>query len=458
MRTVILSVLMMAATSFSAQDTQSRYTPQDYVTIKNADWTKNATIYELNVRQFSKEGNFKAVEKELLRLKKMGIDIIWLMPVNPIGEVNRKGSLGSYYSVKNYLEINPEFGTEKDFRDLVKAIHQQGMFVIIDWVANHSAWDNPLVKAHPEWYLKNREGNFQPTPWRDYDDIIEFDYSNPELRRYMTDAMKFWVKNYDIDGFRCDVAAFVPLDFWENVRAELEEIKPVFMLAEASDRDLHRKAFDATYAWELYDKMHQVIKNKSSVTPMTEGYFAEHLAIFPKEGMRMTFTDNHDKNSWEGTMQSNFGNGLEAAIVLAATFDGIPMVYSGQEAGLSRSLKFFEKDPIDWKKHRFEEIYTKLFALKHKNRALWNGSFGGKMERIKSNHMEQSVAFVREKYGDKVLVFINFSDKPQDFIFETDFDKGTYTNLFTNKIVALPSSFKLKLAPWEYLVLHNSRD
>ncbi len=452
---LILMAFSAIIKPFSAQEISPRYTPKPYVEIQSPEWLKNATIYELNVRQFSPEGNFKAIEKQLSRLKKMGIDIIWLMPINPIGEINRKGSLGSYYSVKDYLAVNPEFGTKNDFRDLVNAIHAQGMHIIIDWVANHSSWDNHLVKDHPDWYARTREGKFRPTPWRDYDDIIEFDYTKPALRKYMTDAMKFWVKEYDIDGFRCDVASFVPIDFWVNARQELDEIKPVFMLAEAMDKELHRKAFDATYAWELWSITHQIATQNKSIKALTEGYIAEHISIFPKEAIRMNFTDNHDKNSWEGTQYSNFGKSLPAMMVLMTMMDGMPLVYNGQEAGLDLSLKFFDKDPIFWKKHENEEIYTQLFALKHKNQALWNGKWGGEMVRIMNDKMDEVLSFVREKNREKVLTVINLSNKTVTATMDTHYDSGTYTNLFSGKEFTLPKNLTLTMQPWEYLVLHK---
>ena len=457
-RAIFASLLLFSIfTSLMAQQPNDRYQPKTYVQIKNPEWVKNATLYELNVRQFSPEGTFKAVEKQLPRLKKMGIDIIWLMPVQPIGKVNRKGSLGSYYSVQDYRGINPEFGTEAEFRSLVKAIHAQGMYVILDWVANHSSWDNALATQHPDWYTKSRDGKFQSTPWRDYDDIIDFDYSKPELRQYMTEALKFWVKEYDIDGYRCDVASFVPIDFWENTRTELDAIKPVFMLAEAEDKELHRKAFDATYNWTLWNILHQIAISNKSVKTLGEAYIAEHVSIFPKEGIRMNFTDNHDKNSWEGNQYSNFGPALKAATVFTVMMDGMPLVYSGQEAGLDRSLLFFERDPIDWKKHENEALYTTLFALKHKNQALWNGSRGGEMVRIMNDQMDQVISFVREKNGDKVLSFINLSKEKVQVQFDTSYDAGTYTNLFTGKPEKVPKRMSMGLEPWEYVVLHNSK-
>lgn len=422
--------------------------------ITTPDWVKNATLYELNIRQFSQEGTFAAVEKQLPRLKKLGIDIIWLMPIHPIGELHRKGRLGSYYSVKNYLEINPEFGTEKEFRRLVKAIHDQGMFVILDWVANHTSWDNNLVTEHPEWYMRSRKNTFQSTRWRDYDDIIELDYKHPELRKYMTDALKYWVNEFDIDGYRCDIASFVPIDFWEHARAELDKIKPIFMLAEAEDKDLHRRAFDATYNWTLWNILHQIAINNNSVKTLSEAYLAEHVSIFPKEGIRMNFIDNHDKNSWEGTPQTNFGEALKAVTVFTFMMDGIPLIYNGQEVGLNRSLEFFEKDPIIWQSHDNETFYSTMLHLKHQNQALWNGQFGGEIVRIMNDKMDQVISFVREKNGDKVLVFINLSKESVVVQFDTSFDKGSYINLFSNLEQKVDGTLVIEMAPWDYVVLH----
>lgn len=450
-------LFLLISIPLMSQKNDSCYQPKKYVEINSPNWVKNATIYELNIRQFSAEGNFKAIEKELPRLKKMGIDIIWLMPVQPIGKINRKGSLGSYYSVQDYLKVNQEFGSEADFRSLVKAIHAQAMYVILDWVANHSSWDNELVKKHREWYTKSRDGKFQSTPWRDYDDIIDFDYSQPGLRKYMTESLKFWVKEYDIDGYRCDVASFVPIDFWENARAELDTIKPVFMLAEAEDKELHRKAFDATYNWTLWNILHQIATQNKSVKTLGEAYIAEHVSIFPKDGIRMNFIDNHDKNSWEGTQYSNFGDALKASIIFTALMDGMPLVYSGQEAGLDRSLKFFERDPIDWKSHENAALYTKLFNLKHKNQALWNGKNGGEMIRIMNDKVDQVISFVREKNGDKVVAFLNLSKDDVQVNIDTHFDEGSYQNLFSGQEQKLSKQTSLKMAPWEYVVLHKSK-
>ncbi|MBK6962874.1 MAG: alpha-glucosidase C-terminal domain-containing protein [Bacteroidales bacterium] len=431
-----------------------RYQPKPWVELTHPEWSKNATIYEVNIRQYTQEGTFKAFESHLPRLKELGIDIIWLMPIHPIGEKNRKGSMGSFYSVKDYYGVNPEFGTMDDFKALVGKIHEAGMHVIIDWVANHSAWDNPLATEHPEWYSKTKEGNFQPTPWYDWDDVIDFDYDQPGIRKYMTEALKYWVKEADIDGYRCDVAGFIPVDFWDNARAELDAIKPVFMLAEWESRDLHKKAFDMTYSWSLWEKMRAAATLNQGIGGLVE-YMAHDVSTFPKGAYRMTFTENHDKNSWEGNQYSNFGEGLHAAMVLASVVNGMPLIYSGQEAGLNKSLAFFEKDPIEWKESPNFEIYKKLFALKHSNQALWNGDWGGEMVRIYSDHMDQVISFLREKNGDKVLPVINFSNRPVTVTLKTKYCTGIYQDLFSGKEYNIVENQLFTLNPWEFFVFHQ---
>lgn len=452
---LIFTVIIMTFTSCQQPKTNdSAYQPKPYVQLQHPDWSKNSTIYEVNIRQYTPEGTFKAFESHLPRLKAMGVDIIWLMPIHPIGVKNRKGTLGSYYSVKDYLAVNPEFGTMDDFKSLVKKIHASGMHVIIDWVANHSAWDNNLVTEHPEWYSKNNEGNFQPTPWYDWDDIIDFDYEQPELRKYMTEALKFWVSETDIDGYRCDVAGFIPVDFWDNVRVELEAIKPVFMLAEWEDRDMLKNAFDMTYAWTLWNKLREIAKEGKPVGGLIE-YMAHDVSTFPRDGYKMTFTDNHDKNSWEGNQYSNFGPALETCIVFAATVNGMPLVYSGQEAGLDRSLRFFDKDTIIWKKHRNEQLYAQLFDLKHKNKALWNGKHGGQMVRVYNDSQDKIISFYREMNENKVLPIFNFSNETVNVTLNTKFAADTYTELFSKKTYKLQGNDPIELPAWGYIVLYK---
>ncbi|GAA4321871.1 alpha-amylase family glycosyl hydrolase [Flaviaesturariibacter amylovorans] len=451
--TITCSLSCVQRSTNDSPGARSAHRPKEYVQLAHPDWSKNATIYEVNIRQYTPEGTFAAFRKHLPRLKELGVDILWLMPIHPIGEKNRKGTLGSYYSVKDYYGVNPEFGTLQDLKDLVAEAHRLGMHVLLDWVANHSAWDNPVATQHPDWYIKTREGAFQSTPWRDYDDIIDFDYSQPALREYMTKAMTYWVREVGIDGYRCDVASFVPIEFWENLRRELDAIRPVFLLAEAADRDLHQHAFDMTYAWSLWDHLHAIATKGAGIGGLTEGYIAEHVSIWPRNAYRMNFVDNHDKNSWEGNQVANFGAALPAAIVLTATMEGMPLLYSGQEAGLDRSLRFFDKDTIQWKEHPVGDLYRTLFQLKHAHPSLWNGQWGGPMERIRHDRMQQVIAFSRDKDGDRVITVVNLSKDAAPVQLESNYLQGTYRDAFTGKTYSLTARTRLDLQPWGYLVL-----
>ena len=447
----LLLFLLFLSQAYFSQNNDNRYIPKEYVEITHPEWSKNATIYEVNVRQYTPEGTFKAFEKHLPRLKNMGIDIIWLMPIHPIGEKYRKGKLGSYYAVKDFKGVNPEFGNMEDFKHLVDEIHKLGMYVIIDWVGNHSAWDNPLAKEHPDWYTKNRDGNFQPTPWYDWDDVIDFDYNHPEFRKYMTGALKFWVKEANIDGYRADVAGFIPVDFWENARKELDEIKPVFMLAEWESRDLYKKSFDMTYSWTLFDKLKDATTQNKGIGGLVE-YLAHDVGSVPRNAYRMLFTDNHDMNSWNGTPQKNFGKGLELSMVFCGVVNGMPLVYSGQEAALDRSLNFFDKDLIDFSNLKYENLYKTLFDLKHKNQALWNGKYGGEMVRVTNDKMDKVISFYRESNGDAVLPIFNFSNEEITVKLDTKYLQGNYTELFSKEKTALKDSYTLQLKPWEYKI------
>jgi glycosidase len=427
------------------------YRPTPYVKLQHPEWTRNATIYELNTRQFTKEGTFAAAEAHLPRLKALGVDIVWLMPIHEIGVKNRKGTLGSPYSVKDYRSVNPELGTLKDLKHLVDAAHAQGLHVILDWVANHTAWDNRLVTEHPEWYARDWKGRFCPTPWWDWSDIIDLDYRQEGLRQYMTEAMKYWVAEAGVDGYRCDVAGFVPVDFWNNVRRELDAIKPVFMLAEWESRDLHAEAFDATYAWSWNQAVHEIATGKADLNALFV-YYSWNESAFPPDSMRMTFVSNHDKNAWEGTEFEQFGDGLKAAIVLSVVGDGIPLVYSGQEAGNPRRLAFFEKDQIEWREHPLGELYRKLFALKKQNTALGNGHWGATMVKVANDAPTRVLSFVRSNEKDKVFAVLNFSGKPQSVTFEEELHHGRYVDYFGGSSVDFDGKTRLALPPWGYRV------
>ena len=426
--------------------------PSPYVTLTHPDWTRSAALYQLNTRQFTPEGTFRAAMEHLPRIRELGADIVWLMPVHAIGEVNRKGSLGSPYAVKDYYSVNPELGTLEDLRAFVDAAHELGLRVILDWVANHTAWDNVLVTEHPEWYERDWKGDFRPTPWWDWTDIIDLDYTQPGLRRYMADAMAWWVSEVDVDGFRCDVAGFVPVDFWNGVRAELDAIKPVFMLAEWEARDLHAAAFDATYAWSWNEAMHRIAMGEADVSSLYI-YYSWDESAWPAEAMRMTFVSNHDKNAWEGTQFEQFGDALEAAIVLSVVGDGMPLIYGGQEAGNPRRLDFFEKDEIEWRDHPVGDLYRRLFALKEELTSLANGQWGATMLRVPNDAELQVLSFVRQNDTDGVFAVFNLSDAPRDVTFRDTMHLGSWEDAFGGDVVEVDADTRLALEPWEWRVM-----
>lgn len=435
-------------------------TPANHFKVIQPAWSSHAVIYQVNTRQFSLSGTFEGVREKLQHIVDLGADIIWLMPIHPIGLKNRKGHLGSPYAVKDYFGINPEFGDENDFKNLVDDAHALGLKVIIDWVPNHSAWDNVLTVEHPDWYAKDHKGDFRPSPWWDWSDIIEFDYSQPDLRRYMIEALQYWVKTYDIDGFRCDVAGYVPNDFWEQARDALDTIKPVFMLAEWEARDLHQKAFNMTYAWSWNETMHALAHGKCSLDRLRK-YYSWNERAWPHNAYRMTFVSNHDKNAWDGTQHEQFGKALESAIVLSVLGEGMPLIHNGQEAGESKRLAFFERDPIEWKPHPIGTLYKALILLKKRCAALGNGKFGARMLQVPNSHMQNIFSFVREDTTTKVFVAINFSDQPLAVTFLDPIINGTYLEWTVEReetvtpLVAHKAT--ITLPAWGYKVYVNAQ-
>jgi len=423
----------------------------DVVQVTHPAWSHNASIYEVNVRQFSPGGTFAEFEEHLPRLKDLGVDILWFMPIHPIGEAQRKGTLGSYYSVKDYYGVNPEFGTLEEFRALVEKIHDMGMYVLIDWVANHSAWDNDLTRTNPDWYIRDVQGNFVP-PVADWSDVIDLNYNVPGLWYYMAGAMRFWVEDVGIDGFRCDVAGMVPLEFWNYLRVELDKVKPVFILAEWEAPEAHDFAFDMTYAWGLHHLMAKISKGMAPASGVG-AYLTEDARRYPRSAYRMNFTSNHDENSWNGTVYERMGDAAVAMAVLAATLPGMPLVYSGQEAGLDHRLEFFEKDEIKWHQHTLTDLYAGLLNLKKSNRALWNGDMGGDLTWIHTTNDAGVFAFLREKEGDRVFVILNLSGYQQIVTLDGDAHHDDYRDAFDNEPVALDDLTSFTLDPWEYKVL-----
>ena len=417
--------------------------------VNHPNWSKNLTIYEVNLRQYTKSGTIKEFENHLPRLKELGVGILWFMPVQPIGEKNRKGTLGSYYSISDYAAINPEFGTLDDFKSLVVKIHELGMYVIIDWVANHTAWDHHWTKDHPDFYTKDEQGNFK-APFPEWEDVIHLNYNNPELWDKMIGQMEFWIRETDIDGFRCDMAHLVPILFWNKARLELEKVKPLFMLAESENYDLLEYAFDSIYNWKLLHAMNNVAAKKINASDLIQIAKNEFDSL-PANTFQLNFTSNHDENSWQGSAIERLHYFLEPLTVLTFTLPGIPLIYSGQEAGNYKRLKFFDKDEILWKDDKMNRFYQKLTQLKKKNPALWNADFNI----IETDAPENILAFSRTQGKDQIIIILNLSHNEQEFYFKYEKFNGTYKDIFKNQLIEFSCHEPMKISALGYRVLEK---
>lgn len=416
------------------------------------EWSNNATMYEVNIRQYTKEGTFQAFEEHLPRLKKMGVKILWFMPIYPISREKRLGSLGSYYSISDYKEINPEFGNKEDFKRLVDKCHEMGFKVVLDWVANHTGWDHYWIRKNPDWYTQNAEGQIvYPETWAD---VADLNFDDKDMKKEMLKAMEYWVKEFDVDGYRCDYAGGVPLEFWEEARTKLNKIKTVYLLAE-DDRAMSfmKYAFNSNYGWKLYHDLNSIAKgNKSPGTLLS--YFKNTLKNYPTATYPQHFIDNHDENSWNGTVEERLGDSKHAMLSLIFTVPGMPLVYSGQEVNLNKRLEFFEKDEIIWENFTNEDLLTKLIHLKLENKALWNGDAGGEMEFLTTSD-ERVLSYTRVKEDDKVVVILNLSDKEREFsvTMKEEFEGN---NVMTSEKMILSNGMNtINLGPWEYIILSN---
>ena len=464
-------VLAAAILALAACQQTAQYHPE---------WTYNSVVYEVNIRQFSPEGTFKGVEAQLPRLKDLGVDVLWLMPMYEIGTVERKGTLGSYYAISNYTKVNPEFGTMEAFEHLLSTAHAMGFKVILDWVANQTAPDNVWMTEKPaDFYERDAQGN---AIWEyDWTDTRSLNYENQEVWWSQDDAMRFWLEK-GVDGFRCDAAGEVPAEFWYAIMPKMNKDYPeAYFLAEAERDNLadSRTTFDANYAWELHHLLNSLAQGSKTPADLKE-YLDRDAARFPKEAFRLTFTSNHDENSWAGTEFEREGKAADACAVLCFTLPASqPLIYTGQEIGLSRRLAFFEKDPItDWSANEHTAFYKTLVDLKHNNPALAAGERGGKMvwweapegwvafhRQVKDNMVivlanfgtpveqeavqEKAEANDNRPQGDKVAVpFLNLESAPVTMTFNLP---GEYRNVFTGEVVTSP--FDLTLAPGEYMVL-----
>ncbi len=422
------------------------------IIVQHPEWSKNATIYEVNLRHYTQSGTLLEFEQHLPRLKDLGIDILWFMPIQPIGEKNRKGTLGSPYSIKDYTSVNPYFGTINDFKRVVDKIHEMGMYVLLDWVANHTAWDNWWIEKFPHFYKKDEQGEFMP-PNPDWSDVLQLDYSCDELYVAMIDSMKFWITECNVDGFRCDMAHLVTTDFWLKAREELDKVKPVFMLAETEDKEL-LQAFDMIYNWKIYHLLNDIAAKRMYVSDL-DVLLKEEVLDFPSESYQMLFTSNHDENTWNGSAIERLTFGLEACIVLTYTLDGMPLIYTGQEAGNYRRLHFFDKDVIDWRFDKLFPLYQRLNLLKKTNKALWNGEYGGEFSRIHTDLDRIIFAYSRKKEEEEVVTIINFSSNNVDFKLLYNNSIGNFRNVISYETESLSMFSYFCLKPWEYKVLER---
>ena len=435
---------------------------------------ENAVIYEANIRQYSAEGTFNAFTKDIPKLKELNVKIIWLMPIFPISETKRKATggdfaskiedsvqrnkmLGSYYAVTDYTKVNPEFGTMEDLRTLIDTAHENGMYVILDWVPNHTGWDHIWIKEHPEYYTKNSKGEITDPLNEDgtsvgWEDVADLDYSNEGLQKEMIEDMEYWITTEKIDGFRCDVAGSVPTAFWEKAIPQLRSKKDIFMLAEAWEPELLKEnLFDMAYGWDSHHVMNEIAQGKKDVSAF-DAYIKKLDTIYEKDDILMNFITNHDENSWNGTVKERMGNASDAMLALTYTMPGMPLIYSGQEYDLNHRLLFFEKDSIPKTKGKAWPLLEKLGKLKATKAALEGGKNAAFFERITTSNDAKVLAFRRKKGEGEIIYLANLSKEPLKFKLNLS---GTFKNLISNETFNMAKDQEYSFAPWEYLILEK---
>ena len=414
-------------------------------------WVDDAVIYELFVRDFTPEGTFRAVIPRLPELRDLGVTTIWLMPIHPVGEVNRKGPLGSPYSIKDFKDVNPLFGTKEDFRALVDAVHAEGMHLIIDLVANHTAFDNAWTEDHPEWYTRNDAGEIIHPEGTDWTDVADLNYDEPGVRAAMQDAMTYWVREFDIDGYRCDVAGMVPLDFWEEAIAAVRAIKPVLMLAEGEEPELHDVGFDLTYSWRLYGQLKEVWNEGAPASTFVE-VVQEQQEAFADDALRLRFITNHDETAWDAPPVELFGGqqGSQAAAVATLLLPGVPLVYNGQEVGSAQELPLFEKEAIIWEQNPdMRAFYQNLLTLHQTSEA----ARAGTVTFLAPEH-DDVIVYELTAVEDRVVVAANTRDRAVTMELPEALVGSSFTDAFTDAPIMLE---ELAFEPYGYYVLRVDR-
>jgi len=412
-------------------------------------WSLNSNIYEVNLRQYTREGSFRSFAMHLPRLRRMGIEILWFMPITPISRLGRLGTLGSYYACSDYMSTNPEFGTVEDFTWLVGQAQQLGFKVLIDWVANHTGLDHIWTTQHPEFYRRNSNDQFYDA--HGWADVIDLNYDVPELRTTMIRAMKFWVETCGIDGFRCDMAMLIPLEFWKEARTALDSLKPLFWMAECEEISYH-EVFDVSYTWKWLHGMETYWKKSGRVQDLLQilDYYNLH---FPAMALRAFFTSNHDENSHSGSEYERMGDAALPFAVFCCLYDGLPLIYSGQELPNKKRLLFFDKDEIDWEQPvLLFDFYQTLLRLRKTNPALKSGNQQTKAVILFNTAGEKVLGFLRRLERDEVLVILNLSAEIQSFVITGQTLSGAYQDVFNPGNPDFISGQPLLLKPWEYRV------
>jgi alpha-amylase len=416
-------------------------------------------VYEVNVRQYSKEGSFKAVTNDIPKIKDLGVEILWLMPIHPIGKEKRKGGLGSYYSISDYKGINREFGNKEDLKDLVRVAHENNMIVIMDWVANHTAWDHSWIKNNPDFYTKNSDGEitdpinpYTGESWG-WTDVADLNFDSSEMRIEMIDAMKYWIEEFNIDGYRCDAAHSCPVDFWKESINELRKIKNVFMLAESDPFNVGGfeliNSFEMSYNWQGHHILNEISKGHKTAKDLKEN-IQRNLDIYEDNHILLNFTSNHDENTWVGTVFDRMGESYLTMSVLTYVIPGIPLLYNGQEYSLNKRLEFFEKDFIPKENKELVEFYTSLGQIKRNNKAL-HFSKDTKFN-LKDTNDNNVLIFERSLENQTILFISNLSDESKEISHDIN---GDYRNLISGEITNFNSIEKLNFKSWDYLLLEK---
>lgn len=442
-------MLMLTCTFIACRNAPEQHEETEQKVMYTVPPIHEVVMYEVFVHNFSAEGTFNALTLRLEELKELGVNTLWLMPIQPIGQLNKKGTFGSPYSIRDYYAVNPDYGTKTDFKRLVDSVHAKGMYIIIDEVANHTSWDHAWVTEHPDWYTKDSTGKMIP-PVADWTDVVDLNFDNQELRKEMIKSMKYWIDSFNIDGYRCDVAGMVPFDWWKECITELRKSRPIMMLAEGDDPKLYESGFDMSYGWQMYQALKQVWSGKQPLSILDTVLMKEEKN-YPDHYRPLRFIDNHDENSWDNVPAVKFQSvqGSKAAFVAMVCMPGVPLLYNGQEVGFDTRINLFEKYTINWSVNaELRDFYKMILQLYHEQEILQQGS----IERITTSG--EDVLMMKRKLNDSVIVvMINVRNKKVTAAMPEVLMGKNYVNILSN--VQFSFTYDLNFAPYEFKILRE---